>query len=107
LAEGSETYSPSVIQLHRELGARVLSRYEVTFKKDHGILEKVDRLYQEYIRWYHHPEGAEQVPPIMNSREKWQRLLYDPQTYGPDVVRICLFNKSDLINGAMSDYASF
>jgi hypothetical protein len=67
----------------------VLSRYEVLYKKHHGILEKVDRLYKDYLKWYLHPENAESSESnIMNSREKWQRLLYGPETSaGPSVVK--------------------
>jgi len=87
LAEGSETYSPSIVQLHRELGLRVLSRYEVMYKKQNGILDKVDALYREYCRWYLNPA---ELGSNLNSRQKWQELLFDPESTGPHVVSLYL-----------------
>lgn len=83
LAEGSETYSPSMVHLHKELGARVLARYEILHKKQSGILDKVDSLYQEYIKWYLEPAT---YGPASNPRQKWQKLLFDPNSTGPHVV---------------------
>lgn len=85
LAEGSETYSPTVSQLYRELGAKVLSRYQVLYKKDKGILEKVQQLYADYIKWYLNPSKFDRH--VQNPRQKWQELLFDPECSGPDVVR--------------------
>ncbi|CAL8101094.1 unnamed protein product [Orchesella dallaii] len=86
LAEGSETYSPSVTQLYREFGSKVLSRYQVIYKKEKGILEKVHRLYHEYINWYINTTNSNQkASETKNARHKWQDLIYDPKCTGPHV----------------------
>lgn len=41
LAQGSETYSPTVNQLYRELGSKVYLRYKVLTKQRTGALDKV------------------------------------------------------------------
>jgi len=75
--------------LYRELGARVLARYQVLYKKQKGILEKVQHLYHEYIEWYLNPSAAtpQSSSEIKNGRQKWQDLLYDPNCTGPHVVK--------------------
>lgn len=104
LAEGSETYSPSVSQLYRELGTKVLSRYQVLYKKEKGILEKVRQLYDDYLEWYLDTSVGTQIPnatgpsyKIRNSRQKWQDLLFDPDNTGPDVVSNVLQFSSSII----------
>ncbi|PSN42978.1 hypothetical protein C0J52_13214 [Blattella germanica] len=82
LAEGSETYSPTTHQLYRNLGNKVRSRYEVKFKSNSGILDKVGRLYEEYCDWYLNPE--EYSSECKNTREKWQHLIHENQE-GSDV----------------------
>lgn len=44
IAQGSESYSPSVQQLHRMLGAKVYVQYLVMRKQKTGTLKKVRRL---------------------------------------------------------------
>lgn len=41
IAQGSETYSPTVNQLHRELGQKVYARFKILQKQETGILDKV------------------------------------------------------------------
>lgn len=71
LAEGSETYSPTTNQLYRELGSQVKSRYEIKYKITTGILDKVEKLYEDYCDWYLDPHD------YTNTREKWQHLVYE------------------------------
>jgi hypothetical protein len=73
-----------VAQLYRELGLRVLARFQVLHKQRAGVLEKVGELYGEYLEWFLHPEAA---PTAFNPRQRWQQLLYHPQASGPHVVR--------------------
>ncbi|XP_066992363.2 DNA-directed RNA polymerase, mitochondrial [Anabrus simplex] len=80
LAEGSETFSPTVSQLHRSLGLLVRNRYLVKYKKDVNILTKIETLYGDYCKWYLNPSGA----GSRNTREHWQHLIYTNQS-GPDV----------------------
>ncbi|KAJ4450804.1 hypothetical protein ANN_02234 [Periplaneta americana] len=82
LAEGSETFSPTTSSLYRELGNKVRARYEIQFKKNYGILDKVEHLYDEYCDWYLEPERCSE--PCTNTRQRWQQLEYENQE-GPTV----------------------
>lgn len=42
IALGSETYSPTVNLLYRDLGSRVYARYKVLRKQKSGVLDKVN-----------------------------------------------------------------
>jgi len=85
LAEGSETYSPGVLQLYRELGLSVLNRWQVRQKQKTDILDKVGELYKRYLKMYAQPETAQGA---LNPRQMWQSLLYDPEYSGPNVVSL-------------------
>lgn len=76
LAEGSETYSPTINQLYRELGSRVYARYLVQRKIRDGVLKKVCNVQEMYCNWYaeHHGKGGSQ-----NIRQKWQWLAHERQ----------------------------
>lgn len=41
MAEGSETYSPTVNHLYKDLGNKVYARYKVLRKQKTGVLDKV------------------------------------------------------------------
>lgn len=92
LAEGSETYSPGVSQLYRELGHQVLSRYQLLYKDRKGILDKVEELYGCYLKWYLEPgsepssSSSSSSSVVVNSRQKWQSLLHAEDYSGPHVV---------------------
>lgn len=74
LAEGSETYSPTVNQLYRELGSRVYARYQVQRKIKDGVLKKVCNIQQMYCDWYveYHGTGSS-----LNTRQQWQWLAHE------------------------------
>ncbi len=69
------------------------------YKKDKGILEKVQQLYADYIKWYLNPSEVD--ANVQNPRQKWQELLFDPECTGPDVVRNILCNCSVLIRNCI------
>lgn len=45
IAQGSETYSPTVNLLNKDLGTKVYARYKVLHKQKTGVLDKVRFLY--------------------------------------------------------------
>lgn len=79
LAEGSETYSPTVGQLHRELGRRVHAKYQIELKKRNGILQKMGEVYSEFC------EQLEQSNTSDNPRQMWQRIVYNGRESGPSM----------------------
>ncbi|XP_055836437.1 DNA-directed RNA polymerase, mitochondrial [Episyrphus balteatus] len=79
LAEGSETYSPTVGQLYKNLGMKVQQRYQIEQKKRNGILEKVGEIYGTYCdKW---EEGTTNDNP----RQIWQRLVHEKRPSGPSM----------------------
>ncbi|XP_046406885.1 DNA-directed RNA polymerase, mitochondrial-like isoform X2 [Ischnura elegans] len=83
LAEGSETFSPSTNQLYRELGSRVMERYQVNWKEKTGILNKVKHLYSKYCDWYANPDGVSlSERQITCTRQAWQCLVNSHQGEG-------------------------
>lgn len=84
LAEGSETYSPTVGQLYKNLGMKVQQRYQIEQKKRNGILEKVGEIYGDYC------EKWEDGKTNDNPRQMWQRLVHEKRANGPsmDIVDV-------------------
>ncbi|XP_055917453.1 DNA-directed RNA polymerase, mitochondrial [Eupeodes corollae] len=79
LAEGSETYSPTVGQLYKNLGMKVQQRYQIEQQKRNGILEKVGEIYTSYCdKW---EEGVTNDNP----RQIWQRLVHENRATGPSM----------------------
>ncbi|XP_036320610.1 DNA-directed RNA polymerase, mitochondrial, partial [Rhagoletis pomonella] len=79
LAEGSETFSPTVGQLYRELGQKVQQRYQVEMKKKNGILEKIGEIYSSYCDLW------EEASTNDNPRQMWQRLVHEQRASGPSI----------------------
>lgn len=79
LAEGSETFSPTVGQLYRELGQRVQTRFQVINKANNGILSKLGDVYNKYT------EDLVDANRIDNSRQSWQRIVHENRSIGPSI----------------------
>ncbi|KAH8413246.1 hypothetical protein KR009_009118 [Drosophila setifemur] len=79
LADGSETFSPTVGQLYKELGQKVQQRYQIEQKKQNGTLEKIGEIYSSYCDLW--DSGRTQD----NSRQAWQRLVHDQRESGPSM----------------------
>nr|CAD7605425.1 unnamed protein product [Timema genevievae] len=82
LAEGSETFSPSLRQLYRDLGSQVQSRHLIRHKQSTGVLDKLKHLYEEYCDWYLDPSCSS----CTNTRHRWQELIHQHQD-GPTMTR--------------------
>lgn len=69
LAGGSETYSPTVVQLYRNLGNKVQIRYHKEQRKTNGVLQKTGEIYGDYC------EMLANGSSVDNTRQIWQRLV--------------------------------
>ncbi|KAK4874106.1 hypothetical protein RN001_013466 [Aquatica leii] len=102
IAEGSETYSPTCVQLYRDLGTKVYMRYQILRKQKTGALDKVIRVHSEYCDHYADLHKELDVLPICNSqtntRQLWQWIehihqgdgattLIDHQAWVPTVLQ--------------------
>ncbi|XP_075153749.1 mitochondrial RNA polymerase [Haematobia irritans] len=79
LAEGSETFSPTIGQLYKELGQKVQQRYQIEEKKRNGILDKVGDIYSSYCDIWDHANSSD------NPRQMWQRLVHQERSSGPSM----------------------
>ncbi|XP_060666767.1 DNA-directed RNA polymerase, mitochondrial [Drosophila nasuta] len=79
LAEGSETFSPTVGQLYKELGQRVQQCYQIELKKHNGTLEKVGDIYSSYCELWDSGKSQD------NTRQMWQRLVHEQRHSGPSM----------------------
>ncbi|XP_017107338.2 DNA-directed RNA polymerase, mitochondrial [Drosophila bipectinata] len=79
LAAGSETFSPTVGQLYKELGQKVQQRYQIEQKKQNGTLEKIGEIYSSYCDLWDSGETQD------NTRQAWQRLVHEQRHSGPSM----------------------
>lgn len=79
LSEGSETYSPTVGQLYRELGQKAQIRYQIEMKKRNGVLEKTTEIFDSYC------EKLAACNENDNPRQSWQRIVYLNRENGPSM----------------------
>lgn len=79
LAEGSETYSPTVGQLYKELGQKVHTKYLVEQKKKNSVLEKIGDIYSGYVGFLESGKTSD------NPRQLWQRLVHESRASGPSM----------------------
>lgn len=72
LGEGSETYSPTVGQLYRQLGLTVQQRYHLEQSRENGVQEKVVAVYDKYLEYaVINRDGSSAAD---NGRQIWQKL---------------------------------
>ena len=79
LAEGSETYSPTIGMLYKKLGLKVQTRYLIELKKRNNLLDKMGEIYGEYCVKLSECNSSD------NSRQLWQRLVYSNCDSGPNM----------------------
>lgn len=70
LAEGSETYSPTINQLYKSLGQKVELRYHTESKKRSGVLQKTGEIYGNFCDILAAGGLSD------NPRQCWQRLVH-------------------------------
>ncbi|KAI8439642.1 hypothetical protein MSG28_013355 [Choristoneura fumiferana] len=74
LVDGSETYSPTLKLLQRDLGTQVYHKYQVEQYRKNGVLAKISQIYDQYCEWYLDRSSLGDVP--LNSRQAWQLLVH-------------------------------
>ncbi|XP_044758322.1 DNA-directed RNA polymerase, mitochondrial [Coccinella septempunctata] len=86
LSQGSETYSPTVNMLYRDLGNQVYRRYLVLRRKNTGVLDKILSIHKEYCDHYASSHKNLAVLPTnvdnLNPRQKWQWLEHNLKPVG-------------------------
>lgn len=79
MGEGSETYTPTTLQLYKRIGEKVLLRYKCEARKKNGIIDKTEQLYSEYR------ESLCTAISSDNPRQLWQRINYHARDVGPNI----------------------
>lgn len=86
MSQGSETYSPTVSMLYRELGNKVYARYRVINKEKTGVLKKICHIHTTYCKEYAALHPKLDVLPKgevkTNTRQVWQTLEYNLKNTG-------------------------
>lgn len=82
LAEGSETFSLTLNQLHKILGQKVQSLYYMERKQRNGVLDKTNVIYADYC------EALGGFATSDNPRQCWQRLVHHRQLDGGPSMNI-------------------
>ncbi|XP_061718880.1 DNA-directed RNA polymerase, mitochondrial [Cydia pomonella] len=75
LVDGSETYSPTLKLLQRDLGTQVYLKYQVEQYRKNGVLSKISQIYEQYCEWYMDRSALGTDVPL-NSRQAWQMLVH-------------------------------
>lgn len=73
LSEGSETYSPTVGQLYRQLGLTVQQRYHLEQSRENGAQAKVTSVYEKYLD---HAVLERNAAASDNTRQIWQKVAH-------------------------------
>ncbi|CAH1639276.1 unnamed protein product [Spodoptera littoralis] len=76
LVDGSETYSPTLKLLQRDLGAQVYQKYQIEQYRRNGILQKIERVYAKYCEWYVNRHSVDGTGAPYNGRQAWQALVH-------------------------------
>lgn len=87
IAQGSETYSPTVSMLHKDMGSKVYARYKILRKQKTNVLSKVAKIHSKYCIDYaaSHPK-LDVVPThevYLNPRQRWQWIEHGLCNEGP------------------------
>lgn len=77
LAEGSGTYTPTVMQLCRDIGTKVHMHYSIQQRYQNNIVEKTESIYDEYS------ENLCAGVSSDNPRQLWQRIAHHANSDGP------------------------
>ncbi|XP_072382845.1 DNA-directed RNA polymerase, mitochondrial [Diabrotica undecimpunctata] len=76
MSQGSETYSPTVSMLYKELGSKVYARYKIICKQKNGVLDKVTNIHKTYCSNYANTHKSLDILPekevTVNPRQIWQ-----------------------------------
>ncbi|XP_045774865.1 DNA-directed RNA polymerase, mitochondrial isoform X2 [Maniola jurtina] len=76
LVDGSETYSPTLKLLQRDLGTQVYNKYQIEQFRRNGVLEKIEQIYEKYCKWYLERHPLDDTNRPYNGRQAWQLLVH-------------------------------
>lgn len=76
LVDGSETYSPTLKLLQRDLGTQVYQKYQIEQYRQNGILNKMEDIYEKYCKWYVSRDSVDGTNLPYNGRQAWQSLIH-------------------------------
>ncbi|CAK1555600.1 unnamed protein product [Leptosia nina] len=76
LVSGSESYSPTLKLLQRDLGAQVYSKYQIDQFKKNGVQKKIEQVYEKYCKWYLERHPLDDSGRPYNGRQAWQLLVH-------------------------------
>ncbi|KAG5895035.1 hypothetical protein JTB14_014773 [Gonioctena quinquepunctata] len=86
LAQGSETYSPTVYMLYKDMGSKVYARYKILSKQKTGVLDKITEIHNTYCSDYAASHEILDVSPHknvnVNSRQIWQWIEHSKLNRG-------------------------
>ncbi|KAJ8951598.1 hypothetical protein NQ318_020475 [Aromia moschata] len=86
LAQGSETYSPTVNMLYKDMGTKVYARYKILRKQKTGVLNKIMKVHNKYCEEYATNHSDLDVLPSedvkINTRQRWQWLEHSTHSKG-------------------------
>ncbi|CAG4960033.1 unnamed protein product [Parnassius apollo] len=74
LVDGSETFSPTLKLLQRDLGTQVYHKYQIEQYRRNGVLKKIEQVYEKYCEWYLKRESVDSSNQPYNGRQVWQLL---------------------------------
>ncbi|KAJ8923365.1 hypothetical protein NQ315_001923 [Exocentrus adspersus] len=90
IAQGSETYSPTVSMLYRDMGAKVYARYKILRKQKTNVLNKITDIHFKYCNDYVASHQELDVLPkqevYLNSRQKWQWIQHSLINEGATIL---------------------
>ncbi|XP_050347708.1 DNA-directed RNA polymerase, mitochondrial [Nymphalis io] len=76
LVDGSDSYSPTLKLLQRDLGTQVYNRYQIEQYKRNGVFNKIEQIYGKYCKWYLERHSLDGTSTPYNSRQAWQILVH-------------------------------
>ncbi|XP_023945104.2 DNA-directed RNA polymerase, mitochondrial [Bicyclus anynana] len=76
LVDGSESYSPTLKLLQRDLGSQVYNKYQIEQYRRNGVLEKIEEIYEKYCKWYIERHSLDNTNRPYNGRQAWQLLVH-------------------------------
>jgi DNA-directed RNA polymerase len=79
LTDGSESFTPHMIILHRSLGEKVEMRYHAEQKMKLGVLQKTNEIYNKYCDVMLAGNSSD------NPRQSWQRIVHQSKNEGASV----------------------
>lgn len=62
----------------------LIYRYQIKYKKNTKVLEKIKTVYSDYCSWYINSKHSDS----QNTRQQWQKIVHKHKSIGADIVSI-------------------